>query len=172
MSRFGPKPRSELERFMAKVRVLKNGCWLWIGRLRKGYGRLRVNNPRRMVGAYRWAFEHFRGPIPEGFEPDHVCRLRACVNPFHLEIVTRAVNVLRGESPVAKNARKTHCKRGHAFRADNIYYDRDGHRQCKACCRLRNALQYRKHRQKRLAQAAMSYQRRRENRRASSLLSP
>jgi hypothetical protein len=78
----------------------------------------------------------FRGPIPLGKEPDHLCRVRRCCNPDHMELVTSRENVLRGVSPAANNARKTHCNRGHELTGNNvrIYKNR---RICLACDKLR-----------------------------------
>lgn len=71
------------------------GCWLWLGSLTdKGYGRFYMGGKRYL--AHRYSYEHFVGPIPEGLEPDHLCRVPACVNPAHLEPVTRSENTRRG----------------------------------------------------------------------------
>jgi hypothetical protein len=78
--------------------VDENGCWIWQKNLRSGYGRAWRDS--RMVTAHRWFWEQENGLVPEGLELDHLCRVRACVNPDHLEAVTREVNIRR--SPVAK----------------------------------------------------------------------
>ena len=103
-----------LDRFWAKVQQTES-CWLWTAaRDHRGYGEFRVElPPARPAKAHRFAYETLIGPIPDGLELDHLCRVRNCVNPEHLEPVTGRVNTLRGESPAAQNARKTHCVRGH-----------------------------------------------------------
>lgn len=72
-----------------------SGCWLWTGNLSdNGYGVVEVRDRRRR--AHRVAYELVHGPIPSGLEPDHLCRVRCCINPAHLEPVTRQLNTLRG----------------------------------------------------------------------------
>ncbi len=69
------------------------GCWLWNHSLfRNGYARLGKHIAHRVV------YEHYKGPIPEGMDLDHLCRVKRCVNPDHLEPVTEADNVRRGVS--------------------------------------------------------------------------
>lgn len=114
-----------------------SGCWLWTGAVngRYGYIAVKVGGQIKQKKAHRVTYEAFRGPIPAGTEIDHLCRNRFCVNPYHLEAVPHRVNVLRGESPMAKNAAKTHCPRGHEYTEDNVY--RRGpdnrHRYCRTC---------------------------------------
>lgn len=122
--------------FWAKVdRCDPDHCWLWQGtpNVAGGYGRLGKGGYAR---AHRFAYELLIGPIPKGLTLDHLCRVRLCVNPKHLEPVTIGVNALRGVSPNAQNARKTHCLRGHPFNAKNTYVRTDGHRTCRPCQRV------------------------------------
>lgn len=82
-------------RFWTKV---KRGdeCWEWQGEiLWTGYGRFSVS-PKVKILAHRYAYEATNGAIPEGLVIDHLCRNRRCVNPDHLEPVTRSENVKRG----------------------------------------------------------------------------
>jgi hypothetical protein len=112
------------------------GCWLWTACINgHGYGKIKAN--RRDVGAHRLAYEMVVGVIPDGFEIDHLCRRRHCVNPAHLEPVRPRINKLRGVGITAIHARKTHCIRGHEFAEENTYYlpGRRG-RQCRACNRI------------------------------------
>ena len=116
------------ERFMRKVpKARKNQCWNWLGgRTKAGYGVFRAD---RMVMAHRFAYELWREPIPDGLEIDHLCRNVQCVNPWHLEPVTRQVNAMRA-------LRKTHCKRGHPFNESNTYITSEGRWACRECSRL------------------------------------
>jgi len=107
-------------------------CWLWTGAVAAdGYACF-----LRDVKAHRFAWELRHGPIPDGLVIDHLCRVRHCVNPAHLQPVTNAENILRGEGPPAVNARKTHCPRGHAFTESNTYRYPDGRRECSTCRRV------------------------------------
>lgn len=73
----------------------ETGCWLWTGALVRGYGRVGIPATRRTMPAHRYYWERVNGPVPDGLEMDHLCRVRACVNPDHLEPVTRSENMRR-----------------------------------------------------------------------------
>lgn len=127
------------DRFWQKVsRDGTETCWEWLAtRDAGGYGRFW--NDGRLVAAHRYSVELVRGPIPDGLDVDHLCRNRGCVNPDHLEVVSRQINVRRGIGPAAKNAGKTHCIHGHEFTEANTKiwkgYGRVM-RQCRACYRV------------------------------------
>lgn len=113
-------------------------CWLWTGKLTdRGYGRTSFR--RRLQFIHRIAYVLLVGPIPEGHELDHLCRVRNCVNPAHLEPVVHRINSLRSHSMVADNAQKTSCLRGHEFSVENTYINSKGGRVCRACRVARRA---------------------------------
>lgn len=88
-------------------------CWVYMGYTNlDGYGRIRIGGRKKQL-AHRVSYEQHFGVIPDGLDLDHLCRNRACVNPSHLEPVSRRTNILRGVGAGAKNAKKTHCPIGH-----------------------------------------------------------
>lgn len=128
--------RPAVDRFWEKVdQNAPGGCWLWTDFLARGYGRISIGG--RMVRAHRFAYELLVGPVPEGLEIDHLCRVRHCVNPAHLEPVTHAENLRRSDSISAVYARRDRCASGHEFTAENTYVRAGGHRDCRACNRER-----------------------------------
>lgn len=125
------------ERFWSKVdKDRSDGCWLWMAALTtNGYGQF--NWKGRPIRAHRFAYQSVKGPIADEIIFDHLCRVRRCVNPEHLEIVTTRTNTLRGIGISAINARKTHCTQGHPFDLFNTYVRSNGRRHCRTCDRLR-----------------------------------
>lgn len=135
------QPVAPLDRFMRYVEKAPGGCWLWTGHTdANGYGRFKAPDGRS-VGAYRWAYETLVGGVPDGLHLDHLCRVRRCVNPAHLEPVTCRVNMMRGETFQAANARKTHCPQGHEYTPENTMWitNKPGYkgRRCRICARKR-----------------------------------
>ncbi len=130
------------ERFWAKVDK-SDDCWLWTaGKSANGYGKFKAGP--KQVSAHRYAYEQCIGPIPSGLQIDHLCRVRHCVNPVHLEPVTCRENIHRGISFSAQNAVKTHCPRGHEYTEDNIYRGTKGDRRCKTCLNKYHVPKYRR----------------------------
>ena len=129
------------ERFWLLVsKAGQDECWEWRGCKQAGYGRFGAD--RKSYPAHRWLYERIHGPLVRDVslvQLDHLCRNRGCVNPAHLEPVTRKENILRGEAPAAKNARKTHCKRGHPLSGQNLVIKGHGaqpkYRACRICLR-------------------------------------
>jgi len=108
-------------------------CWLWTGPVWKGYGKSSGTT------AHRHVWLALGRTIPAGLELDHLCRKPLCVNPDHLEPVTRAENIRR------RYALYTRCKSGHRFTPANTYIKPNGHRDCRKCIRARVAKYRRTH---------------------------
>lgn len=145
-----------LARFEAKYVVatephptLGTPCWLWTGALsRGGYAKFyepTSAGPRNVYG-HRWSYERAVGPVPTGLELDHLCRVRRCVNPLHVEPVTHRVNLLRSDTRAAtrrRHAAVTHCPKGHPYEGTNLMIARHGgceHRTCRVCHNARSLL--------------------------------
>lgn len=135
-----------------RVLIDRKGCWIPDGHRNNGYAIFTFNGASSM--AHRASWELLVGPIPEGLQLDHLCRVRACVNPDHLEPVTQRENTLRGVSPVAENARKTHCPQGHPFAGSNLRVEKAKYgsaRRCLTCFRARRAVYQREYRARKKA---------------------
>lgn len=128
--------------FWSRVYVMPDGCWHWRGYVstHDGYGQVQRQGRRAeksiKIQPHRISYDLLVGKVPEGLQLDHLCRVRHCVNPAHLEPVTCAENLLRGETLNARNRAKTHCHYGHPLEGENLYlYNRRGRvmRHCRAC---------------------------------------
>lgn len=137
-----PRPAQPLEdRLRENSERTEDGHWLWQLRLDEdGYGSMKVRG--RSVRAARVSYEVFIGPIPDGYYVHQICRSRECVAPEHLEAITPAESVRRGDSDPLKNfaayyerrRAATHCYNGHPWDEENTR--RDGvQRYCRACLR-------------------------------------
>lgn len=114
-----------------------NDCWLYAGTINSnGYGLIFSGTT---LYAHRVIYEALVGKIGEGLHIDHLCMVRSCINPLHLEPVTRKENILRGNGIAAQCARKTHCKQGHEYTSENTLIKSKG-RVCKMCNRHWNRL--------------------------------
>lgn len=128
-----------IDRIMRRVSKHPNGCWIWAGCTTKGYGQVRARELGGTKLVHRVVYERLVGPIPEGLELDHLCRAPTCCNPAHLEPVTHAENMRRGQgllNMIATRRGLTHCKNGHEFTPENTYVNPGTNtRRCRECHR-------------------------------------
>ena len=123
------------DRFWSKVRIADSGCWEWTAsRFHTGYGQYKG---ALSAAAHREAYLTLVGPVPEPLVMDHLCRVRHCVNPAHLEPVTQQVNILRGDLPAVNVSRSNTetCRNGlHPWTEENIKINvTSGRKQCEPC---------------------------------------
>jgi hypothetical protein len=144
-----PKPKRAYDaqyvrdHILARVGVEDRGhttaCWIWQQGINgAGYGTARPAGCQHGL-AHRIAYEAFVGPIPAGLTIDHLCRVRPCCNPAHLEAVTQRENNARGGVGWASGTRggpgrstQDYCRRGHELTPDNVILWKAG-RRCRAC---------------------------------------
>lgn len=122
------------DRFWSKVRKTDN-CWLWnaskvTSKSGLSYGEIWTGDRKQL--AHRVSWKMANGSIPEGLTLDHLCRNTLCVRPDHLEVVSLKENILRGNGWAGRNARITHCPRGHVYAGNNIKPHLRG-RSCRSC---------------------------------------
>jgi len=135
------------DRIAEKTRYMETGCHVWLGhKLPAGYGTIKHDGKKQYVHRVVWELANgFLGDLTI----DHLCKNTSCVNLEHMEAVSQKVNTLRGDSPVSRNARKTHCKRGHEFTRENTLTVKTPYgtgRQCRICSRMRSRRKYEKRR--------------------------
>lgn len=119
-----------------------SGCWLWTGHVSiYGYAKFAPKWKVPPLYAHRFSYEVHVGPIPPEMVIDHKCRVRCCVNPDHLEVVTQKENVRRGLH-IALRPLRTHCKNGHEL-VDGNFYLSGRTRVCLECERIRGRERYR-----------------------------
>jgi hypothetical protein len=144
--------------FWQNVKLMPSGCWVWTGSVRPdGYGSMNAFDPKvphkKRFLAHRISFRLARGRYTVGgLVLDHLCRVRRCVRPSHLEEVSHAVNILRGVGMAARHAVKTHCSNGHELTHENIYHHPKSKSNWRLCRLCHNASQERT-RSKRRARA-------------------
>lgn len=115
--------------------MIQDSCWLWARSTKDDYPMLWIGKKR--YRAHRVIYEALVGLIPEGLSLDHLCRVKCCVNPEHLEPVTHAENVRRGNSGKFQAA-KTHCPKGHEYTPENTHLGRRGNYVMRGCRMCRN----------------------------------
>src|ERR1035437_8990710 len=144
------------ERFLNKV-VKTDYCWIWTGAKSNGYGYIGYKD--KVKKAATVSYELWVGEVPSGLKLDHTChnidkdclggkdcKHRACVNPIHLEPVSNRVNLLRGKTIAAENAKKIYCINGHLLSGDNVHLQKEKsgkyYRRCRECNKIK-AREYR-----------------------------
>jgi len=124
------------DRLWKRVSKSEDGCWNWTGHVSGGgYGRIRNGGKREQ--AHRVSFALAGNKIPEGLVVDHICNNRRCVRPDHLQAITQRDNILRSDSPPARQSKQVACLNGHPLDGDNLFMRRNGKRECRVCIRAR-----------------------------------
>lgn len=153
-----PEQAPPIERFWSRVERAPSGCWLWQGVTANGYGVFKIDGV--VTYTHRYSYETLVEPIPPGLFIDHLCMVRGCVNPSHLEPVTSATNTRRalaviGDEHLKGRARQTHCVNGHLKTPENSDRDpKQGFRICLDCKRMTPEERAEAHRRRGLGRAS------------------
>ena len=115
--------------------MIDGTCWLSAGSIKDDYAVIYADRKRYRL--HRVVYENLVGAIPEGLSLDHLCRIKRCINPAHLEPVTHAENVRRGNAGVY-NSLKTHCPKGHEYTEENTHIGRKNNSVLRGCRTCRN----------------------------------
>lgn len=120
------RPNMKSDRYKVEDRGYETPCWIWQLFIHgNGYGQVRING--RETSAHVAAWEAVNGPVPEGHEIHHKCRVKPCVNPDHLQCVTPE------EHRLLHVAERNCCSFGHEWTEANTYVTKAGARYCRAC---------------------------------------
>jgi hypothetical protein len=147
---FHTRNKPDIERFMARIKE-DSGCWIWIAKVDEdGYGRFYTRGKMHIASRVSWCLFNKVDSIPEGMMIDHICRVRRCVNPSHLRLVTPRQNALENSCGVtAVKALMTHCDKGHELSGENLLHCALPSRICRTCFperlkiyRMRTRLKY------------------------------
>jgi hypothetical protein len=123
----------------------ETGCWEWTaGKSSDGYAMMYLEG--KMIYSHRWSYEYYNTAIPSKYIIDHLCRVRHCVNPNHLEAVTSKENTRRGDHSRMgwNNKEKTHCPNNHEYSKENTYIKNKKYRVCATCAKEQSKNYYNK----------------------------
>lgn len=142
---------------LGRIKVLPSSWWEWTGSIAHEYGVVRLVGNKQDY-AHRLLYRMFRGPIPKGRELHHHCSMKRCVNPWHLQPMTRSEHMLMDGHRTAVQIQRTHCPKGHEYTQDNTLRKKNQptKRECKQCTYERNARNRQRRRQERQLQKAVA----------------
>lgn len=125
---------STIDRFLNNIEKIPfTTCWIYTGTILKEYGQIsfycKDENKYRQKAAHRVSYEYFKEPIPEDLVIDHLCKVKCCVNPDHLEPVTDKINILRGNGIASQNSKRLNCSNCNS----EFTVDKKGMRRCDKC---------------------------------------
>ena len=137
-----------LDRFLRRVNIGKpNQCWDWRG-ARTPFGHGQFWYIDKLHVAHRWLYEYLFGKIQKDLDCHHTCENPSCVNPFHLQLVTRKQHIDQSPRTISHiNKKKLSCLQGHKYTYENTWVDSKGYRRCKQCLSIQHHEQYMKNKE-------------------------